>query len=231
MSSNFLALVLARGGSKGVPRKNIRNLDGKPLLAYTSEEAKKSNYIDRVILSTEDEEIASVGREYGVEVPFMRPDELATDEASSIEVIKHALNWLKMNENYWSKYTVLLQPTSPLRTVEDIDGAIERLLHSDGDSLVSLCETDKHPFWLKRIENDQIVPYTEEGLHIVRRQDLPKVYSLNGAIYIAESTLLLKHSSFYVGNTIPYLMPKDRSIDIDDRIDWAVAETLIKERG
>ncbi|AZR73887.1 acylneuraminate cytidylyltransferase [Anoxybacter fermentans] len=230
MSANFLALILARGGSKGIPKKNIKILNGKPLLAYTIEEAKKSKFIDRVVLSTESEEIAEVGKRYGAEVPFMRPKELATDEASSIDAIIHALNWLKMNEDYWPKFTVLLQPTSPLRTVKDIDGAIEKLLEHNAESLVSLCEVDKHPFWLKKIIDNRVVPYTEEGQHITRRQDLPKVYSLNGAIFIAESILLVKERSFYVGRTIPYIMPKERSVDIDNIIDWHLAEILMKER-
>ena len=231
MSAKFLALVLARGGSKGVPKKNIKFLNNKPLLAYTVEEAKKSGYLGRVVLSTDDHVIAVVGRQYGAEVPFMRPQELAGDQASSIDTIVHALNWLKANEGYEPDFTVLLQPTSPFRTVEHIDGAIEKLLSSGADSLVSLCAADYHPFWMKRIVNDMVVPFTNEGVNIIRRQDLPEVYSLNGAIYIARTQQLMRDKTFYVGRTVPYVMSKESSLDIDDQLDWLVAEALMKERS
>lgn len=230
MAAKFLALVLARGGSKGIPKKNIKLLGGKPLLAYTIEAAKASRYLDRVILSTEDQEIAETGRRYGAEVPFMRPAELATDQASSIDTIIHALNWLRDTEGYLPDYTVLLQPTSPFRTAADIDGAIEKLLQCGAASLVSLCEADAHPFWLKKIVDDRVVPFTEEGAGITRRQDLPAVYNLNGAIYIAETELMIREKTFYVGTTAPYVMSKESSVDLDDMVDWLVAEALLKER-
>ncbi len=225
---SILAIITARGGSKGIPRKNITPLLGKPLIAWTIEAAKKSKYIDRLILSTEDQKIAKIGKDYGVEIPFLRPKDLATDEAKSVDCMIHAIKWLKNNDKYISDYVMLLQPTSPLRTVDDIDTALEEIFKQKGDSLIGLCKVRKHPYWMMKIERGIITPYYKKWVNYQRRQDLPDIYNVNGAIYIIKSTLLLKKKVFWSGKTIPYVMPEERSVDIDNKIDLKLADLLIQ---
>lgn len=228
--SKILALILARGGSKGIPKKNIKILKGKPLLAYTIEEAKNSKYIDRIILSTDDKYIANTGKKYGAEVPFIRPEKLATDEATSEDTMIHAIKWLQDNDNYNPKYTMLLQPTSPLRIKKDIDKSIELIINKGADSLVGLVKSDKHPYWMMEIKNGEVVPFDERKTEYNRRQELPPIYIINGAMYIVRTELLLKEKNLQPGYTVPYIMPKKRSVDIDDMMDWRFVEMLIEER-
>lgn len=225
---SVLAIIPARGGSKGVPRKNIRNIAGKPLIAWTIDEAKKSKYIDRLILSSDDEEIIRVAREWGCEVPFVRPTELAMDTTPGIDPVLHAVEKL---QGYG--LIVLLQPTSPLRVVEDIDQAIELCMNNKVSSCVSVQKQDKSPYWMYHITQEQMMMpliNPEEGLNTTRRQNLPDVYSLNGAVYVAEVEKLLLTRSFISKDTIPYIMPKDRSIDIDEELDLIVAEAILRNR-
>ncbi|OCL27626.1 acylneuraminate cytidylyltransferase [Orenia metallireducens] len=224
-----LSIILARSGSKGISQKNIKKLKGKPLISYTIEEAIKSKYIDRVIVSTDDFEIRKVAKQCGAEVPFIRPKELATDEATSEDAMIHAINWLKLNEKYKSDYVILLQPTSPLRKVQDIDGAIEKFARSNGDSLLGLCEANKHPYWMMEVKNEEAFYFISEIGKYTRRQDLPKIYNINGAIYITKTKLFLQTKCRWCGKIIPYVMPKERSIDIDDMLDWKLAELLLEE--
>lgn len=228
-NKKILALILARGGSKGIPKKNIKKLKGKPLIAYTVEKALKSNYLDRIILSTDSKEIANIGKKYGAEVPFMRPKILATDHATSEESMIHAINWLKENENYNSKYVMLLQPTSPLRKVKDIDKSVEKIIDKKADSLVSLVQSDKHPFWMMKIKDGQVKTFDKKKEKYKRRQELPPIYIINGAIYIMKTNLFLKKKKLQPGYTIPHIMPKKRSIDIDDILDFKFVKMLIKE--
>ncbi|MTI59276.1 MAG: acylneuraminate cytidylyltransferase family protein [Firmicutes bacterium] len=223
-----LSIILARSGSKGIPKKNIKKLKGKPLISYTIEEAVKSKYIDRIIISTDDFQIGEIAKQYGAEVPFLRPKELATDKATSEDAMIHTINWLEKNEEYKSDYVMLLQPTSPLRRVEDIDKSLEKLIIINGDSLISLCEADKHPAWMMEIKDNTAVPFYSEKIEYNRRQELPKIYNINGAIYITKTNLFLKYKSRWAGKTIPYIMPKERSIDIDDNFDWKVVESLME---
>lgn len=221
-----LAIIPARGGSKGVPRKNIRLLAGKPLITWTIEEAKKSKYIDRLILSSEDEEIIQVAREYGCEVPFKRPIELAQDDTPGIEPVIHAINTLE--DNY--DYVVLLQPTSPLRTVEDIDGCIQHCIMTELPACVSVTEAQQSPYWMYKIdERMKMQPFLEYSGEINRRQDLPKVYALNGAIYIAHYKFILENKSFLNVATFAYIMPTHRSIDIDKESDFLYCEWIINQ--
>jgi CMP-N-acetylneuraminic acid synthetase len=224
-----LGLILARGGSKGIPRKNIKKLNGKPLVSYTIKAARKSSYLDRIVVSTDDSEIAAVAEHWGAEAPFLRPDKLATDEAASIDAVIHAVNWLKKESSYHPEYTMLLQPTSPLRKTEDIDKAVEKLIKNGGGSLIGLSESDKHPYWMMKIKEGEVVPFSEKKSQYTRRQDLPEVYEINGAIYLAETEKMLSEKKLLPGITLPYTMPKKRSIDIDDRLDWKLAEVLLKE--
>ncbi|WP_017211316.1 cytidylyltransferase domain-containing protein [Clostridium beijerinckii] len=225
----ILSVIPARGGSKGVPRKNVRQLNGKPLIAYTIEEAKKSRYIDRIVVSTEDEEIAAVSREFGAEVPYLRPKELADDNSPTVDCVIHMLNWLKENENYMPDYVCLLQCTSPLRTFEDIDRTIEKLINTHMDGALSVCEADINPYWTNVFEGDKLKYFIEEGKQITRRQDLPKIYSVNGSVYIIKTDVLLYNKTFEVDNITAYIMKNENSIDIDNEIDFKFAELLVKE--
>ena len=219
-----LGIIPARGGSKGVPRKNIRLLAGKPLIAWTIDEAKKSKYIDRLILSSEDEEIIKVAREYGCEIPFKRPVEFAQDNTPGIEPVIHTIK--KLEPNY--DYVVVLQPTSPLRTVEDIDGCIEKCIGSGALSCVSVCEAEQSPYWMYKLnDNMKLKPFVQHNENIYRRQDLPRVYVLNGAVYVAKPQFIADNRSFLTSATIAYLMPRERSIDIDLELDFAFCEFLM----
>lgn len=222
MKPKILGIIPARGGSKGVPRKNIRDLAGKPLIAWTIEEAKKSRYIDRLILSSEDDEIIEVAKEYGCEVPFKRPLELAQDDAQGIEPVLHAIEQCPGYD-----YVVLLQPTSPLRTVEDIDGCIEKLLASDADFCVSVTEPDKSPYWMYTVENDRMIPLILQDELVARRQDLPKIYALNGAVYVGRINKLLNTKSFVTNESLAYLMSQAKSFDIDTERDFIISEFFI----
>ncbi len=230
MLLEILAIIPARGGSKGVPRKNIRLLVGKPLIAYSIEAALKSRYIDRVVVSTEDEEIAETARRWGAEV-IRRPKKLARDDTPTIDVIIHVLDYLRKEEKYIPDIVVLLQPTSPLRTREDIDNAIEHFLNNqDCLSLVSVTEFEHPPWWALKIENGYLSPIFNEEYIRMRRQDLPKAYKPNGAIFISTPKVLYEYKTFYTPKTIAYIMPPERSIDIDTEFDFLIAEFLIKKK-
>lgn len=220
-----LGIIPARGKSKGVPRKNMKRLGGKPLIAWTIEESKKSRYLDRFILSSEDEEIMLFARYLGCDVPFVRPVELAQDDTPGIEPVLHALETLP--ERY--DYVVLLQPTSPLRTKEDIDRCIELCVKQNASSCVSVTESDKSPYWMYVLnEIGKITPLLETEKRYNRRQDLPKVYTVNGAVYIAEVGWLLSNRSFMSNETHGYIMPRERSVDIDTELDFKFAQFLLQ---
>ncbi|MFJ7917863.1 MULTISPECIES: cytidylyltransferase domain-containing protein [unclassified Lysinibacillus] len=222
MKPKVLAIIPARGGSKGVPRKNIKELAGKPLIAWTIEEAKKSKYIDRIIVSSEDKEILQVAQKFGADVPFVRPANLAEDTTAGIEPVLHALEHFSDYE-----YVVMLQPTSPLRLVEDIDGCIEQLLQENGEFCVSVCEVGQSPYWMYTLDSSaKMQPLLKQQTLITRRQDLPKVYTLNGAIYLANIDLLKKTRNFITEETIAYVMPVERSYDIDTEEDFKICEYL-----
>ncbi|MFC5588747.1 cytidylyltransferase domain-containing protein [Sporosarcina soli] len=219
-----LAIIPARGGSKGVPRKNIRSLAGKPLIAWTIDEAKKSKYIDRLILSSEDAEIIETAKTYDCEVPFTRPVHLAQDTTPGIDPVLHVVDEI---EGY--DYVVLLQPTSPLRLVEDIDGCIEKLIKTNSPACVSVTESETSPFWMYRVNEKGIMQplIMQDGL-TTRRQDLPTIYALNGAVYVAEIDWLKISRSFLTDKTVAFLMPKNRSYDIDSVDDFLWCEWLVK---
>jgi CMP-N,N'-diacetyllegionaminic acid synthase len=221
---SVLAIIPARGGSKGVPRKNIRDMAGKPLIAWTIEEARKSQYIDRLIVSSEDTEIINVARKWGCEVPFTRPAELARDETPGIEPVIHALTVLPRYN-----YVVLLQATSPFRSVEDIDGCIEQCIRQDAAACVSITESDKSPYWMYTLDTTHhMEPLISNLGDNVRRQDLPQIFSLNGAVYVAKVSELLRSRSFITPGTVGYRMPKDRSLDIDTEQDFRICEILMR---
>lgn len=209
--NNVLALITARGGSKGLPRKNVLLAAGEPLVVWTVKAANSAKCVDRVVLSSEDDEIMAVAKAAGCEVPFRRPANLSSDNATSIDVVLHALEQLPGYE-----YVVLLQPTSPLRTAADIDSAFALMLETAAPSCVSICEADQTPYWMYSVDSDsKLQRLLAEMPEIKRRQDLPPTYIINGAIYIARIDWLIANKKFIGFETVGYVMPKERSLDID----------------
>lgn len=224
----ILAIIPARGGSKGVYRKNIRELNKIPLIAYSIIEANKSEFITRVVVSTEDLEIAEISKKYGGEIPCFRPMALAADNSSTIDGILHMVEYLKVKENYIPDYIVVLQCTSPLRKSRHIDEAIKKLVSSDFDGIISICEAEVNPYWTNVLKNGKLEYFIEEGKKISKRQDLPKIYRYNGAIFIAKIEALIKEKTFEVKNLTGYVMEADYSVDIDTELDFRLAETIVK---
>jgi N-acylneuraminate cytidylyltransferase len=224
---SVLAVIPARGGSKGVRRKNIAPLAGRPLLAWTIDAAHRSKYIDRTVLSSEDESIIRAARLHGCEVPFVRPAELAQDDTPGIEPVMHALRELPGYD-----IVVLLQPTSPLRDAADVDGCLDRLVSREAAAIVSVRDAVEHPFWTYRIDADgALEPYVRQlGTPAARRQDLPRAFVLNGAIYAAWVASLNETRTFLGPSTIAFQMPPERSIDIDTSDDFAAAEAALARR-
>ena len=209
--------------------KNIRLISGKPLIAYTIIEAKKSKYIDNLIVSTDDNEIAEISKKYGAEVPFLRPKKLATDKAKTVDVLIHAVKFLERTNKFIPYIVVLLEPTSPLRTLEDINGGIKKHLGTDVDSVVSVVRCgNHHPLKAKIIENDTLKDYIFEEKEITRSQNLPSVYFRNGAFYSVKRDVLMNEHRLYGKVTRPYIMPPERSVDINDEMDFKLAEALLK---
>ncbi len=222
-----LAIIPARGGSKGLPGKNIKQLCGRPLIAWSINAAANCNYIDKIIVSTDYKEIAEISKQYGAEVPFMRPAELSGDGTATIDVILHAIDWLDKYQNYRPEYIVLLQPTSPLRRTEDVNGAIRILKDKKAEAVVSVCRTDHHPWWSNTLPSDgRMINFIKKDILNKPRQDLPVFYRLNGAIYIARTDYICKNNGFMGQNTFAYKMSKEHSIDIDSALDFKLAEYL-----
>lgn len=228
VSKKIIAIIPARGGSKRVPRKNIKLLNGKPLISYAIKAAKKSKYVDRVIVSTDDLEIASVAKKYGAEVPFMRPAELATDTALALSVMQHAINYIEAVDKNKVDLVVLIQATSPMVLSEDIDAAIERLIEIKANSCVSVCSIAERPEWMYEFRGQKIRPFIKtKGEEIRRSQDLPKLFRLNGAVYvIRRDTLMKKGRILDKDNATAIVMPRERSFDIDEPIDFKIIESM-----
>jgi len=224
----ILGIIPARGGSKGIPEKNIRNLAGKPLVAWTIEAALNSNVCNRLLVSTDDPKIADVAREFGADAPFLRPPLLSTDTATSVSVVDHAIDWLKDIESEIFSHVLLLQPTSPFRTVEDIHNVVT-IAKKNNAAVVSVCEPQQHPYLFKIIRTDgtldNLIP---ESAQYSRRQDYPRVLALNGAIYFISVDVLKKEKTFTPEKTVPYIMPTERSLDIDTPWDFFLAEQIMK---
>lgn len=221
---SVLAIVPARGGSKGVPRKNLHPVGGKPLIAWTIEAAKHSRYIDKLVISSEDAEIISVAKALGCDAPFVRPAALARDDTPGIDPVLHALSILP---GYW--WVVLLQPTSPLRTANDIDECLETCIRASAPSCVSVTEAAESPFWMYSLgEHSELLPVLTGQYGSTRRQDLPLVFVLNGAVYVARSEWLARHRTFVSSETLAFQMPADRSLDVDTALDLKVFELMSK---
>lgn len=225
MDKKILALIPARGGSKGIPHKNIIDLCGKPLIAYSIEAGLKSKYIDYVMVSTDDEEIAAVSRGYGAEVPFMRPAELASDTSRTVDAVIHSINTLKEMGKVFDTL-VLLQPTQPLRTSDDIDGSLEKYFECGEKPLVSVSEVEDHPILIRTVDKDKLTPLLNVS-STCRRQDMPAYYRVNGCIYINAIDEIDINTSFN-DNKIGYIMQYAHSIDIDELKDLHMAEFFLK---
>jgi CMP-N,N'-diacetyllegionaminic acid synthase len=228
----ILGLVTARGGSKGIPGKNIAGLGGKPLIAWTIEAALNAQLIDRVIVSTDSEDIAVVARHCGAEVPFMRPAELAGDNSPHIDTLVHALNVLQGQQDYRPDYVMLLQPTSPFRTDADIDGAARVAIEKDAAAVLSVCQAPVHPFFMKTIRdsNGTLADLSEKPAGYLPRQALQEAYALNGAIYLVKSSIILAGNTWSDVEALPYIMPESRSMDIDTPWDLHLANLLMENR-
>ena len=225
-----LALIPARGGSKGLPGKNIRSLADKPLIAWTIEAAKASRYVDRLIVSTDSKEIARIAEEWGAEIPFLRPPHLATDEAKGMDVVLHALDQLGQAVKP-STLVFLLQPTSPLRTAEDIDCALELLAQKKADTIVSVCPVEHHPWWTNTLPADNsMADFLRPELSRTNRQELPNYYRLNGSIYLGKERFIRSNHSFFGPGCFAYVMPQERSVDIDSLLDFFLAEIAINQK-
>ena len=229
-----LGIITARGGSKGVPGKNLKALAGKPLIAYTIAAAAASGALDRVILSTDDEAIAEAGRALGCEVPFLRPAALAQDDTPHLPVIQHAVRWMEQHAGYRPDAVMILQPTSPLREAADIRAAVDLLEQSGADSALSVSELPAHAHPMRAIRVDDtgaaVLFVTGEGVRhrINRRQDLPAAWVMNGAIYICRTSVLFADPpSLYGDRVVMHRMPAPRGLSIDDAHDWAEAERAL----
>jgi CMP-N,N'-diacetyllegionaminic acid synthase len=228
--NKILVVIPARGGSKGVPNKNIKELLGKPLIAYTIEQAKRSRYIDRTIVSTDSPAIADIAVSWGAEVPFLRPEALATDQSSTLDVLVHAIDWLEKNENYKFDILVLLHATTPLREPEDIDRSIELLLDKGVENVFTVTEAHRNPYFnMVEIKNNK-VSLVKMG-NYATRQTAPEVFDMNSSIYVWWKDIFMKKRSVFLENSRVYIMPRTRSVDIDDSLDFKIAEMLLSNQG
>lgn len=219
-----LVLITARGGSKGIPGKNLRRIAGHSLVGWAALAALGSRHVDRVVLSTDSAEIAEEGRRYGCDVPFLRPAELATDTATSRAVALHVLDSLEAVYDY----LVLVQPTSPLRTAEDIDGCLALCHGAGAESAASVSEVDKTPYWMyTRAGDGRLQPVVDAAKRPTRRQDAPPCYVLNGAVYVVTPDWLRRSDDFVGDGTLGFLMPRERMLDIDTVEDLAAAEARL----
>lgn len=231
---NILGIIIARGGSKGLPKKNVKKLLDKPLIAWTILEAKKSKLLDRLILSTEDDEIASIGRQYGIDVPFIRKKELAADDSHTPDILINALEELEKTENKKYDIIVLLQPTVPFRKVEHIDQAINNFKYSKFDSLITVKKQEYPPWWMFQLDGKKLIPSFKfkDDLNVfnLERQQFPDVYKPNGSVYVTRVDLLKKNNQLVNPNNCGYLVIEDEfQINIDTPLDFMIAESIAKK--
>jgi len=229
-NKKILALIPARSGSKGLPEKNIKNLNGKPLIAWTIEEAKKSKYIDKIVVSTDSDAIADIAVKYGAQAPFKRPRELASDNAKMIDVVLHCIKFFQGAGNVYD-IIILLQPTSPLRRADDIDGAIEFFIEKGAKAVVGVVECEYSP---------QLANILPKGLNMnnfftknisnKNRQELRAYYRINGAVYLADIGFIINNRDWYGPKTFAYIMKRENSVDIDNLFDFMLAEFIMNRR-
>jgi len=237
MNYEILALITARGGSKSIPQKNIRLFLGNPLIAYTIKELKKSRYISRAIVSTDSDQIANISKDLGVEVPFLRPKELAEDFVQDFPVVRHALEWLSEKEGYAPDIIVHLRPTAPLRKSKHIDEAIEVLIqHPEADSVRSVYLAPRHPLKMWKIENEELVPFIPANVYKIKeaynypRQKLPAAYVQNGSVDVIWAKTIIKKNSMSGDKIMPYVMDESDSVNVDTLVDFKLAEMIMKEK-
>ena len=229
LKKRVLAIIPARKGSKRLKNKNLRDFCGEPLILKTIKAAIESKYIDQVLVSTDSEKIRNLALQNNVEAPFLRPKYLANDTAKTIDVIFHALDYYKSNKNNFD-YCILLQPTSPLRTSLDIDNAVKNLT-KNVKAIVSVCKTSHSPIWSNTLpENLSMSNFIDGKFRNIRSQDLPVYYQINGSIYISEIEYLKSNNGFFGNQTKAFIMPKNRSVDIDDEGDFFYAEYEFKKK-
>ncbi len=234
---DILALIPGRGGSKGVPRKNIKEMCGKPLLAWTIEEAQKSKHINRIVLSTEDEEIAQVGRAWGADVPFMRPQELAEDHTPDLPVFVHALEWLRENEGYIPDLVLHLRINSPLRTAEDIDRGIELMLENmEADAVRAVTKAPLHPLKSYRLEGNRLLPFVPEEVHGIKEpynlpwQALPRAYTTGGYLTVLKPATILEKRSMSGDHFLGFEVDSQNVVDIDTPEQFELARMRMEAR-
>ena len=231
--SKILAVIPARGGSKGVVRKNIRPICGKPLIAYTIETALAARHLlHRSIVTTDDPEIKAIACDYGADVPFLRPPELAGDSVPTLPVLQHAVDFVETQDDIRLDWVLLLQPTAPLRLLEDIEASLTLAFENRCDSVISVVQVfAEHPILMKRIEDNQLLPYCIEEKEGTRRQDYqPPAYMRNGAIYLTRRDVLMDKNSIWGHVICPYVMPPERSVSVDSELELKLLELLIEER-
>lgn len=229
-NKKILAITLARGGSKSVPKKNIKKIAGKPLIAFTIEEALKSKYIDDYIVSTDCKEIANVANKFGAGTPFLRPSEYSTDEASSLSAIIHAIEFMENAKGIKYDFFIELMCTNPLKNNEDIDSVIEKAVKNNAESVIAVHKLDDHhPARIKKIVDDKIVDFCIEEPNEARRQDLkPLAYIRSGSIYCMRRDFIIEKNKRYGGSdSRPYILPPDRAINIDTMNDFLLAELIL----
>lgn len=228
-SKEVLAVIPARGGSKGITGKNIRMFGDKPLIVHTIEIAKHAPSVSRIIVSTDSEEIATIAKEAGAEVPYLRPAELAQSNSKVVDAVIHLLEYLKKNESYKPTHILLLQPTSPLRTADDIESAVHLLHERGADNVISVCRTEN--LILTKDENDSLTIQNPELLYSTNRQELPAYYKFDGSmIYLIDTNVLLKERSFLAGKLVGYEIPRWRGVDLDEPQDFVIGELIYKNR-
>lgn len=229
--SRILAVITARGGSKGLPGKNIKKLGGMPLIVYTIKTAQKSKYISDLILSTDSVKIAKICKKYGLEAPYIQPSKLSTDKSGHLEVMQYAIAFMEKKLKITYDYVTILQPTSPFRSVGDIDNTLKLLIKSKADSAVSIVKVEarEHPIKIKKLVDNKIEPYCMTELDGLRRQDFPVAYKRSGAVYAMRRDTIMKKGQLYGKTIVGFEVPKDRSIDIDTQFDWFQAVCMLKD--
>ena len=228
-----LFIITARSGSKGVPKKNIKMLGNMPLIAYKIISAQRCRYENRIIVSTDDEAIGQISKEYGADVPFMRPKELATDVASSIDVVLHAMEWVDKNDKEKYDYVCLLQPSAPFASYQDINEALELIEKRGADTLLSVKKAEISTRFIHPLDKNGGLSefyHVVKNLKTVRRQDQEQEYTANGCMYIARWDYFMKNKLFHSENSIPYIMSEEKSVDIDTMFDYEIA-CMIVEKG
>ena len=231
--NKILGIIPARGGSKGLPKKNIKTFNGKPLIYWTMQSAQNSKFLDEIYISTDSNEIADVVKDYGIHIPLMRPKELAKDDSPSYELIIHAIDYFK-SQNKSFDYVALLEPTSPLRKKNDIDNAIAKIVdHPEADSLVSIGEVHtEHPDIVKKENSDSYLePYFRNEVDIYQRQQANKAYFPYGVVYISKVDAFYKNQSFYTKKLIGYNIERWQNFEIDDQLDFDINEFLFRENN